>query len=466
MIKIKKIYFVNIFTSLLFYSLFPLFLSYFILIVYAKDVVLSQENKLSYYDPYKNILYDLGVFKISFPKGRFTLQSKNDHFTLSIGTSIQYDFSGFIGPDKEHNQPNMAGFQANLRRGRFIIIASYNDFKIVVAPDIGRAALVNDSMHEANFNYTGFHNTAISIGLIQPSVTMYGSENSAGFTLVERPMVIDIIRNIAAANARIGLSFSHWNKYFFLNTSVTGQRLGCFYQDFQKNQKGGLVRVTFHPIGTTNYDLHLGINSTVAFHGDTRRYSMNSLQEAQIFTGRPYIRTDKLDGVDNVWAIGPEFAFRYKNLILQSEYYSIQLQRISKNDFNNKNLRFSGWYINVNYVLFGKSRHYFIEKGFFAAPQAAVFNPAAGDWGVLEWSIRWSTMNLNSHRYDFRNGKSQGAQGGKQNIIATGFNWYPADQMRFSLEYNYVFATRSRNNFYNHAGRKSNLLISRVEFNF
>lgn len=432
---------------------------------YANDYLIEANNKVTYLDPYKNIGYDWGVFKASFPKGKFTLQSKDHRFQLSIGASIQYDIGGFIGPDKKHNQPNMAGTQTALRRGRFIVTVSYDDFKIVFAPDVGRAALVNDSIHEVNLNYTGFHHTAISAGLIQPSVTMLGSENSAGFTLIERPMVIDLIRNIAGANARLGLTASHWSKYYYLGASVTGQRLGKFYQDFQKNQKGGIIRITVHPLGLSSYDLHLGVSSTVAFHGDTRQYSLSALQEAQIWSGRPYIRTGKMNGVNTVWAIGPEFAFRFKRFIVQSEYYSIHLQRVSGDNAFRPNLQFAGWYVSANYVLFGQSRRYFTERAFFAAPQSNVFNPAVGEWGVLEWSARWSTMNLNNHRSDVTDGTAKNVHGGRQDIVATGVNWYPADQMRFSLEYNYVFATRSRGNYYNSAGRKSNLVISRIEFN-
>lgn len=448
------------------YSISLYFLLNWVSAAKANDDSLFQTNQVTYLDPYKNIIYDMGDFKISFPKGRFLLKSMNNHFSLSIGTSIQYDIGGFIGSDKKHNQPDMGGSQAVLRRARFIITIAYDNFKIIVAPDVGRGALVNDSFHEINLNYTGFHHTDLSIGLIQPSVTLLGSETSAGFTLVERPMIIDLVRNIAGANARIGFTASHWGKNYYIGASVTGQRFGKFYQDFQKNQKGGIIRAVIHPIRFQNYDLHMGVSGTVAFHGDNRRYSMNALPEAFIWPGRPYIRTGKINGVNNVWAIGPEFAFRFNRFIIQSEYYSIDLQRNSENNSRRSNLKFAGWYVSTNYVLFGQPRQYFSERAYFSAPKNALFNPAVGDWGALEWTARWSTMNLNSHRYDWDNGKPKNIHGGKQHVIATGFNWYPADQMRFSLEYNYVFATRSRNNYYNSAGRKSNILISRIEFNF
>lgn len=436
-------------------------------LIYVKADSTIHNDIIGYSDPFKAIHYRLGNFDLTFPKAKPTFSSQNKKFSFSIGTLIQYDVGGFVGSNHQKSVPNMAGTQAILRRGRLIFTARYNDFKLIIAPDFGRAALVNDSIHEANLNYTGFKRTVLSLGLLQPSITMYGTENSASFTLLERPMVTDLLRNIAGANARLAFAIKHWHKTYYISATISGQRLGETYQDFQKNQVGGIIRAVVHPVATNNYDLHLGFNVTLASHGDTRRYSMNSLPEAQIWSGRPYIRTGKVDGVNNVWAIGPEFALRLNRLILQGEYYSIYFQRVSEHKMNRPDLQFAGWYISTNYILLGQARHYSSEGAFFAAPQGILFNPAEKDWGALECSIRWSEMDLNSHRHEYDSvNRLQGVQGGRQIIIATGLNWYPLMNMRLSLNYNYVKATKSRNNFYNKNGRIGNLILSRIQFNF
>lgn len=428
---------------------------------------LSKANSVNRIDPYKGISYQFGKFKLDFPKGRPTFTSENNRFSISLGASIQLDAGGIIGPDRKNNAPPMDGSQVLLRRGRFNVAIRYDDFILTVTPDAGRPALVNDSIYEAYLKYVGFKNTVIAIGLLQPPITMQDTESSNGFILVERPMIIDLIRNLTGSDARLAFMVSHWNKRYYLSASVTGQRLGETYQDFQRNELGGILRAAVRPLAAPHYDMHLGVSGTFVTHGDTRKYSLSTGQEAQIWLGRPYLRTGTIQGVDNIWAAGPEFALRLHRFLIQSEYYSIFLQRVAENLGRQPNLRFSGWYLSVNYVLFGQPRSYDESRAVFTPPVGSLFNPAAGAWGALEWSVRWSNMDLNhdAHRMDGK-GHYLGVQGGKQNIFATGLNWYPSAHMRISLDYNHVMATRSRNNYYNRTGRTSNLIMSRVQLTF
>lgn len=418
-------------------------------------------------DPYKEIFYQFGEFQLNFPKGRPTLTSHDHRLSISLGASIQLDIGGIIGPDKKQNGSRMDGSQSFLRRGRFNVAVRYDDFIFNITPDVGRPALVNDSIYEAYLKYIGFKNTIIAIGLLQPPVTMFDTESSNGFILVERPMIVDLVRNLSGSDARLALMMTHWNKRYYVSASITGQRLGETYKDFQRNELGGNLRLAVRPVILMYYDLHIGISGTFITHGDSRKFSLSTGQEALIWLGRPYLKTGTISGVDNVAAIGPEFALHLNRFLIQSEYYSMFLQRVSENSGRKPNLHFSGWYASLNYVLLGQPRSYDESRAVFGPPIGSYFNPEAGEWGGLELSVRWSSLNLNhyTHRMDDKS-YFLGIQGGKQNVVSTGFNWYPSAHMRISLDYNHVMATRSRKNYYNLTGRTSNLIMSRVQLTF
>lgn len=417
-------------------------------------------------DPYKNIQYQLGSLNLTFPKGRPTLTSSNGRFSLSLGMLMHYDMGGFLGPDKRYGQ-DVSGSRDFLRRGRFMVAARYDDFILTVSPDAGE--FFNDTYHlfEASLKYVGFKNTVLNVGLLQPPSSMEDTESSNGYELIERPMVSDIVRNISGGEPRLALGGTHWGKKYYISAHVTGERLLTTIKNFQKNQVGGTLRTAIHPVATPDYDLHLGMSASFAFHGNNRKYAIATGPESQIWLSKNYIRTGTIDGVNSVWSIGPEVALRWKRLVVQSEYYRVSLQRVADETTHRPNLHFPGWYISTSYTIFGQPRSYDQKNAVFNAPTGSLFNPATGEWGALEWVARWSVMDLNSHINSYSpNGQLLGSYGGKQTAWLTGLNWSPSSHMRIMLNYNHIYASRSYGNSYNLNGRSSNLIVSRLQFTF
>ena len=76
-------------------------------------------------------------------------------------------------------------------------------------------------------------------------------------------------------------------------------------------------------------------------------------------------------------------------------------------------------------------------------------------------------MLFRSHAGDYENNKyAAGVQGGKQKVIATGFNWYPSPHFRVMIDYNHIISSRSRNNLWHLRKKDSNLIISRLQLTF
>ncbi|CAI3925058.1 Phosphate-selective porin (OprP) (PDB:2O4V) [Commensalibacter communis] len=418
-------------------------------------------------DPYKNIKYHVGGLNLTFPKGRPTLASQNKRLKISLGMIINYDIGGFIGPDNKYGQ-DVSGSRGYIRRGRFSLGVQYDDFLLTISPEFGEFFRDTYNLYEANLAYKGFKNTIITIGLFQPRSSMQDAESSTGYEFMERPAIIDVVRNIAGGEPRLAFGAQHFGNGYMISAYVTGQRLGKpFQQNFQNNQIGGVFRAAVHPLATRDFDLHLGLSSSFALHGDNKKYGISARQDAQLWLSKQYIRTGTLSGVDNVWSIGPEVGFRWKRAVVQSEFYNVRLGRNSSYNEYRPNFNFKGWYISSSYTLFGQPRSYNKARAIFNPPTGSYFNPAAGQWGALEWDARFSQMDLDDRVHSYSpTGKFQGVQGGKQTMITTGFNWYPSSHMRIMLEYHRVHATGSKGNRYNLFGRTSNFITSRLQFTF
>jgi phosphate-selective porin OprO/OprP len=57
-------------------------------------------------------------------------------------------------------------------------------------------------LYEANLNFTGIKPVTVTIGYFKPWFSLYDSQSSNDFLLMERPSIIEIARNVAAGDAR------------------------------------------------------------------------------------------------------------------------------------------------------------------------------------------------------------------------------------------------------------------------
>jgi len=57
-------------------------------------------------------------------------------------------------------------------------------------------------LYEANLKRTGFKPVTATVGYFKPWFSLYDSESSNNFLLMERPSIVEIARNVAAGDAR------------------------------------------------------------------------------------------------------------------------------------------------------------------------------------------------------------------------------------------------------------------------
>ena len=424
---------------------------------------------------------DIGGIKIGFPKGRPTIASDDKAYAFSIGLLAQEDFGGFMGVSGTGGIFNK--FTQNARRLRIYMSWRYKDWVVNVTPDFGANNSdggTKASLFEANLNYTGLHNTTLTVGYFQPRMEEDSAERSGAFEFLERPTIVDLVRNIAGGVARFSIGGEHYEKRWLVAGYFTGQKYG----DRQNNtdtagvvdsQTGGVFRATGRPYVSKDIDLHVGVGATAAFKVNQTTTSGRSYvfkDNAEVPLGETQLLTSgTLYNISQIWAAGPQLGFRYKKFLLKGEYYHVGVQHDNvAASINPSSIGFDGWYVAANYTLIGHGRGYNEKIGAFTTPGVEYdFDPAKGHWGALEISGRWSVTDLRTSGSTSSTVKANGETGDKQTVWQGGLNWYPNQHVKIMLDYTHFSVSSDSGakatdaNFF---GRSGNAVVGRVQAAF
>lgn len=432
----------------------------------------------------------IGGMIIGFPKGRFTVSSEDASYGMSIGLAFHEDFGGFFnsGPRAGEGRGMFNSFTSNMRRLRIPFTFRYKNWVAAVTPDFG--ANHNDgyvALYEGNLNYTGLRNTILTVGYFQPRVTEEDSESSNDFMTLERPSITDMVRNIAAGDARFSVGALHYEKRWWVAGYFTGQEWGhrnssdnssTYYgggtgPNTMDSQTGGTLRVAGRPVATKDWDVHLGASGIASFKQACvgASSSATSCSRSASFGQRPEfdigegnLASAAVSNAAQVWAAGPELGVRWNRLLVKGEYYHVGVQRSGP---ALKAASFQGWYGSAAYTLFGTPRLYSEKSGAFTAPGVAEkeeFDPATNHWGALEVVGHYSVIDLNSHLNDAV--AANVIRGGQQTVWTGGLNWYPNRHFRVMLDYSHFIVSRNPSQSTNLFGRTGNSVAVRVQAGF
>ncbi|MFT8550343.1 OprO/OprP family phosphate-selective porin [Acetobacter okinawensis] len=425
---------------------------------------------------------DVGGIKIGFPKGRPTIASDDKAYAFSIGLLAQEDFGGFMGVGQRGHETagNFNKFTENARRLRLYLSWRYKDWVVNVTPDFGaNNSDGNVSLFEANLNYTGLHNTTLTVGYFQPRMEEDSAERSGAFEFLERPTIVDLVRNIAGGVGRFSVGGEHYEKRWLVAGYFTGQKYGdrTNTTSITDSQTGGVFRATGRPYVSKNIDVHVGVGATAAFKVNQTSSGRNytglkdnpevPLGETQLLT------SGALTNISQVWAAGPQFGFRYKKFLLKGEYYHIGVQHDNvAGNATLPSLNFDGWYVAANYTLLGHGRGYNEKIGAFTTPGVEYdFDPAKGHWGALEISGRWSVTDLRTSGATINSAGTLVAAdgktaGNKQTVWQGGLNWYPNQHIKIMLDYTHFSVSSAAGVSTDLLGRSGNAVVGRVQAAF
>jgi phosphate-selective porin OprO/OprP len=176
-------------------------------------------------------------------------------------------------------------------------------------------------------------------------------------------------------------------------------------------------RVTYAPIARKRRVIHLGGSVEYRNLDSGSDYRVRSRPESHLAPA--FLDTDMLTDVDQTLAFGAEAAAVLGPVSIQGEYMWVNLDRS-----DNANPSFDGWYAQVSWALTGESRPYSRRSGSFRG-----IDPKR-KWGAVELAARYSTLDLNDG----------GVDGGDEDNVTAGLNWYIRRNLRLMFNYIHVMS--------------------------
>src|SRR6516225_1901020 len=396
--------------------------------------------------------------KVGLPGGRPTISSSDGRMSFAIGNQTQFDYGTYYqNPDPNTQFPKLNN-GVNLRRERIFFVARFDDFTFNVTPDFGGSPdgmNTNQTLYEANLNFTGFKPFTATLGYFKPWFSLYDSQSSSDFLLMERPSIIEISRNVAAGDARAtipGLKAS--TDRYFAAWALTGAPFGAQSTSaglLNGEQLGTVGRIAGRPYYDKDWNFHLDFSGEYVFHPNVNTTMTGVNRRTLIFQDRPedraadqnrLITTGNLPS-SNANVYGGEAAINWRNLLVQGGYYQIGDTQSKLPGQPSPSLSFNGGYVEAGWNITGEPFRYNVGSAAFARPKVDdpfIINENGFSPGVGAWQLgaRWSVMNLNSH---VTPGVSQsvtgGIFGGYQQIFGAALSWYPNDWVRFYLQFQY-----------------------------
>lgn len=249
--------------------------------------------------------------------------------------------------------------------------------------------------------------------------------------------------NTALVDARrLGVGYDRYDGALGFQGMVYGRALGG---DQDGDDPIGLAARLVYAPKAGDAQLHLA--ASLAYEDmrdyDSRRY--RDRPEARV-DGNRLVDTGTIGDVDSTMKYGLEAAWQTGPFIVQAEYFAVSVSRDTGADPD-----FSGAYIQGSWIVTGERRGY--GNGIFRG-----LTPGGPDRGAWELAARYSTLDL----------EDAGFQGGRQDNVTLGVNYYANANVRFMLNYILVDVSDSGATVDGIVvGDESpNILIGRVQYHF
>ena len=363
-----------------------------------------------------------------------------DLVSLRLGGQLLID-GGYIGADQalQNAYPPLQGWNDLLRSARVILVGTfYQTVEVKVEAEFAQTREFKDAWiaSKKKIPVIGY----IKAGNMKEPFSLEEMTGDPETTFMERSLPTQAF----SPDRNVGFAFNNtvfneritWAAGGFYNTgSLNNVYSGGDPQDKWSTANGYSLaaRVT----GLPWYEeggkrlLHLG----VSYNFRARNVNKDGAEEK--FSSRPesYLTNEKFADTGKVTAdrtnlINGELAWIWGPFSLQGEYFQAFTNAQGTPDF-------WGWYAYGSFFLTGEHRKYSTADGVFVNINPhRNFDPLNGGWGAWELAARYSYINLDN--------SSGGIQGGKEDNVTLGLNWYPRTNLRFMFDYIRVNATNSK----------------------
>jgi phosphate-selective porin OprO/OprP len=254
--------------------------------------------------------------------------------------------------------------------------------------------------------------TAVTVGNFKP---LFSLENLTGLpraTFLERALP-----NVFAIVESVGAQVETYGDGWYAGASAFGETPGTALEGDEGF--GMAARFAFVPILDENKWLHLGVSGYQKHLGRDagRDFRIRQRPETRVFATR-LVDTGRANA-DSTSALGAEVATAMGPFSFQAEYLRNQVDYVTTGRAN-----FDGAYAFASWFVTGEMRPYTRTNSTIGRikPKHPVGD---GGWGALELALRYSTLDLSD----------AGIQGGEEDNVTIGLNWYLSEYSRLMLNW-------------------------------
>lgn len=340
--------------------------------------------------------------------GGLKVETTDGNFSFQLNGRLQAD-AAFYDQDKTKLGNGQEFRRLELEPGGTI----YRDWKYKMQVDF---AGNNTNIKDAYLGYEGFRPLSITVGNFLQPFSLENITSDKYNTFMERAMIHEAF----VVERRLGIGLSGHGELPLLGAfsaagGVFGETVGGGETPNEDSSGvGGSVRLTAAPLHTKTELLHLGLSAQLRDPGSGETVRFRSRPDTHVTNVR-LVDTGTISDVNNYILLGLEGAGYYGPFGLQGEYVASRVNR-SGSDPN-----YSGWYLQGSWILTGESR-------------AATYKTSDGSFGQIAPASRLGAWEL-AARYDELNLHSGVADGGKEDNVTLGLNWYPNKLVRLSANY-------------------------------
>ena len=268
--------------------------------------------------------------------------------------------------------------------------------------------------------------------------------SSNSITFIERASS----QNAFVDGRRMGIGYAASPGNLHYEVKLYGRAIGDSKEGEGQDDPIGLGgRLVFNPIHNDNNMLHLGGWASSESYDDTSGLRFRERPEARP-AGVRLIDTGEISDVSSVIKAGFEFAYQTGPFSIEYEYITVDVDRDDGDEPD-----FDGFHVQASYILTGESRSY--GGGSFGGVTPST---SAGAW---ELAARYSSVDLNDGDFE----------GGEQNNVTLGVNYYATSNLRFMANAIFVDVEDSGATVYgdtdSEVGDESpSIFLVRAQYNF